>query len=211
MKSLLIISLVSLFSLGASAVSDYEAGMLKGIEMLKNANNLQASMDVVNYFERVAEANKSEWLPLYYAAYASLSAGFQQDKVEKKDEWYQKGLALVKKAELIKENESELVAMEGYLTLMYISNDPMKRAPSQTRNAIGLLEKAKALNPNNPRPWFIHGQNTFYTPEFYGGGAKNAKPLLEKAKALYDSFKPDNNLMPVWGKERCESLLTEKE
>ncbi len=211
MKSILIISLVSLFSYTSFAVSDYENGMLKGLEMLKNANSLQASMDVVNYFERVAEANKAEWLPLYYAAYASLSVGFQQEKVEKKDEWYQKGLAFVKKAELIKENESELLAMEGYLTLMYISNDAMKRAPLQTRNAIGLLEKAKALNPNNPRPWFIHGQNTFYTPEFYGGGATNAKPLLEKAKVLYESFKPENNLMPVWGKERCESLLKEKE
>jgi len=210
MKVLLMISTISLFSFSAIAVSDYEKGMLKGLEMLKNANDLQASIDVVNYFERVAEANKTEWLPLYYAGYASLSVGFQQEKVEMKDDWYQKGLGFVKKAELLKENESELLAMEGYLTLMYISNDPMKRAPSQTRNAIGLLEKAKALNPNNPRPWFIHGQNTFYTPEFYGGGAKNAKPLLDKALALYNAFTPENNLMPVWGKERCEMLLKEK-
>ena len=207
MKTFLMITVFGLFGFRALALTDYEAGMLKGIEMLTNAKNLQETIDAGNYFERIAEANKSEWLPLYYAAYASLNVGFQQTKVELKDEWYQKGLSYINKAKDIKENESEILSLEGYLKLMYISNDAMKRAPSQTREAIGILEKAKALNPNNPRPWFIHGQNTYYTPEFYGGGAKNALPLLQKAKALYDNFKPENSLMPVWGKGGCEKLL----
>jgi hypothetical protein len=181
--------------------------MQTGLEMLKNANTLQDAVDVTNYFERVAEANKGEWLPLYYAAYSSLNAGYQQEKPGMKDELYQKGIAFIQRAKAIKKDESELSALEGYLKLMYISNDPMVRAPAQTAEAIGLLEQAKALNPANPRPWFIHGQNTFYTPEFFGGGAGNAKPLLEKASALYKTFTPANSLMPSWGQERCDKLL----
>lgn len=205
-KTFLLLTLVC-FSLNMYAGNDYTSLMQKGISMIKEASSIQQSIDAANFFERVAEANKSEWLPLYYAAYASLAAGFQQTQNDKKDEWYTKGLGFIEKAKAIKEDESELYALEGYLKLMYISNEPMKRAPLQTGGAIKLLEKAKALNPANPRPWFIHGQNTFYTPEFFGGGPDNAKPLLEKAKGLYENFKKVNDLMPEWGGERCEMLL----
>lgn len=194
-------------SLSGLIAADYEKGMQKGLEMLSNAKTLQATVEVTNYFERIAQAYQSEWLPLYYAAYSSLSAGYQQEKTAMKDEWYQKGIGFIERARTIHKDESELIALEAYLKLMYISNDPMVRAPSQTGEAIGLLEKAKALNPSNPRPWFIHGQNTFYTPEFFGGGPGKAKPLLEKASSLYKTFTLSNSLMPVWGQEKCEVLL----
>lgn len=209
MRKKILTIIISFIGAATFAGTGYEAAMQKGIDMLGQANSSQAAIDVTNYFERVAEANKNEWLPLYYAAYSSLSAGFQQEKSAMKDEWYQKGLTFIERAKAIKKNESELLAMEGYLKLMYISNAPMTRAPMQTGEAIGLLEEAKKLNPANPRPWFIHGQNTFYTPEFFGGGAKNAKPLLEKASGLYKSFTPENSLMPKWGYERCEKLLAQ--
>lgn len=209
MRKTIFTIIISFIGATTFAGTTYETAMQKGIDMLANANTAQAAIDVTNYFERVAEANKNEWLPLYYAAYSSLSAGYQQEKSAMKDEWYQKGLAFIERAKAIKKNESELLAMEGYLKLMYISNAPMTRAPLQTGEAIDLLEQAKKLNPANPRPWFIHGQNTFYTPEFFGGGAKNAKPLLEKASDLYKSFTPENSLMPKWGNERCEKLLAQ--
>src|SRR5437667_265387 len=82
--------------------ADYEKGIQKGIEMLNNAKTSQAAVDAANYFERVAEANKSEWLPLYYAAYSSLSAGYQQEKRDMKDEWYQKGIAFIQRAKAIR-------------------------------------------------------------------------------------------------------------
>lgn len=207
MKNLILTLIVPFMGATGLLASDYEKGMQKGLEMLSNAKTVEATIDVTNYFERIAEANKSEWLPLYYAAYASLNVGFQQEKTKMKDEWYQKGIAFIQRARAIKKDESELLAMEAYLNLMYISNSPMLRAPTQTNDAIGLVEQAKALNPSNPRPWLIHGQNTLYTPEFFGGGVRNAKPLLEKANDLYKTFKTADALMPAWGKERCEKLL----
>ena len=191
------------------AQGNYEKGISTGIEMLKKCNSTESANNCSNYFERVAEANKNEWLPLYYAAYASLSSGFYEKDPAKKDELFLRGISFIDRAKSVEANESEIIAIEAYLRLMYISNDAMKRAPSQTGEAIGLLEQAKELDPSNPRPWFVHGQNTFYTPEFFGGGVKNAKPLLEKADALYKSFKPKNELMPVWGNERCNKLLEE--
>lgn len=207
MKKTILSIIVTCVSVITFAQGNYQKGMEHGIEMLDKANTLETAMDASNYFERIAEADKIEWLPLYYSALSSLTAGFFEDNNQKKDELYKRGLSSIERAKKIKQNESELAAMEAYLRLMYIANDAMKRAPEQTGEAIGLLEEAKLLNPNNPRPWLIQGQNTFYTPEFFGGGAKNAKPLLEKANELYKTFKPSTDFMPDWGKERCEKLL----
>lgn len=207
MKNLFFTIAIFLQALTGLMANDFEKGMQKGLELLSNANTPAAALEAVNYFERIAEANKNEWLPLYYAAYSCLKAGFQQEKSDMKDEWYKKGLSFIDHAKKLKNDESEVYAMEAYLKLMYISNSPMMRAPTQTSAAIELLEKSKALNPSNPRPWFIHGQNTLFTPGFFGGGAANAKPLLEKASALYSTFTTTNSLMPAWGKERCEKLL----
>jgi tetratricopeptide (TPR) repeat protein len=208
MKKIILLLLVSMFSISLMA-GEYESAVQKGIDMLRSSKTADECINAVNYFERVSEANKSEWLPLYYAAYASLSAGFRVEKEDLKDQWYQKGIEFIEKANKIKPNESEILTLHGYLKLMYISNSPMLRAPTQTSDAIEILEKAKALNPANPRPWFVHGQNTLFTPGFFGGGAKNAQPLLQKAVTLYASFKPSGELMPVWGKERCEKLLND--
>src|SRR2546423_48638 len=89
MRKTILTIIISLIGAVAFAGSPYESAMQKGIDMLAQANSPQAAIDVTNYFERVAEANKNEWLPLYYAAYSSLSAGYQQEKSAMKDEWYQ--------------------------------------------------------------------------------------------------------------------------
>lgn len=199
--------LLLLMSTTILSASDLNPSIKKGIDMLQQSKSATESVAATNYFERLSELYPSEWLPLYYAAYGSLKAGMQEEAPSVVDVHYQKGLEQIRKAKKINPGESEIFVMEGYLMLMYISNDAMKRAPSQTADAMQVIETAKAMNPSNPRPWFVHGQNTLFTPEFYGGGAKNAKPLLEKAVALYNDFTPANDLMPVWGKERCVKLL----
>jgi tetratricopeptide (TPR) repeat protein len=211
MKKLIITLLIAGINISSISASDFEKGMLKGIEMLTASSNAEASTEVTNFFARLSEVNKGEWLPLYFAAYSSLKSGFQQTESSKKDEFYKQGLEYVRRANAIKPDNSEILTMEGYLKLMYISNSAMTRAPSQTGEAIELLEKAKALDPSNPRPWLVHGQNTLFTPAFFGGGEKNAKPLLEKAMSLYKSYKPASAIMPDWGKERCEKLLEQSQ
>jgi hypothetical protein len=78
-----------------------------------------------------------------------------------------------------------------------------------TADIIGALQTLPGTLPSMEQSGLVVrggdvGESKAY---FFGGGAKNAKPLLEKAVALYSSFTPANDLMPVWGKERCEKLL----
>ena len=203
MKKIITTILILSLSVSFSVASDYEVAVRKGMQMLQQSKSAEAT----HYFERLSEIHKEEWLPLYYAAYGCLNAGIQQETPSAKDEDYKRGLSFIDRAKTLRPNESEILVLEAYLKLMYISNDAMKRAPTQTTDAIEILEKAKALNPHNPRAWFVQGQNTFFTPVFFGGGEKNAKPLLEKAVSLYNAHSPENDLMPQWGEERCANLL----
>jgi tetratricopeptide (TPR) repeat protein len=207
MKKLLVMLFILVNTATRLQAAGYESDVKKGIEMMQQSETSNASIEATNYFERLSEIHKQEWIPLYYAAYSSLKAGFLSETSDAKDQLYKKGLTYLERAKTIRPNDSEILTLEAYLRLMYISNDAMKRAPSQTGEAMEILEKAKALNPANPRPWLVHGQNTLYTPAFFGGGESKAKPLLEKGVSLYKTFQPENDLMPVWGKERCEKLL----
>jgi hypothetical protein len=64
------------------------------------------------------------------------------------------------------------------------------------------------LDPNNPRLYYLEGAGIFGTPEQYGGGKAKAKPVLEKAVALFKSeqHKP---LHPHWGQKQAEDMLAQ--
>jgi tetratricopeptide (TPR) repeat protein len=207
MKKIIFSFILAIAMINTLCASGIDTEIGQGLEKLRAASTPDAVAEATNYFERLSEAHPGEWLPLYYAAYGSLKAGLQEENESQKDMWYKKGIAFIEKAGAIKKDDSEILSMEAYLRLMYIANDSMKRAPAQTAAALALLDRAKELDPANPRPWFIHGQNTLFTPPFFGGGAKNARPLLEKAVELYEKFQPSDPVMPDWGKERCTKLL----
>ena len=62
------------------------------------------------------------------------------------------------------------------------------------------------LNPDNPRIYYLQGQSLFNTPPAFGGGKDKAKPLFEKAIALFKTDKP-KPLWPNWGLDATEDQL----
>jgi hypothetical protein len=59
--------------------------------------------------------------------------------------------------------------------------DPQSRWSTYGQEGAGYLNKAKQLNPNNPRLYYLEGAGIFGTPEQFGGGKTKAKPVLQKA------------------------------
>ena len=51
----------------------------------------------------------------------------------------------------------------------------------------------------NPRPYYLKGQNTYFTPAFFGGGVENALPLFKEAQAKFDAFEKASSIHPDWG------------
>ena len=190
----------------ANAQADYESAMSSALQLLADAKGEADFIAAANRFEQIGQTATAEWTPVYYAAYCQLITGAIHQNAAEKDQFFDKALGLVEAAESRQAENSEIYALKGYVQFMQMSVDPQNRL-DLIGKAETSLEKAMQLDPTNPRPYFIKGQNTFYTPEFFGGGAKAAKPLLEQAKEKFDAFSPAAKFTPNWGQAQCEQLL----
>ncbi|MCO4292975.1 hypothetical protein NF867_08885 [Solitalea sp. MAHUQ-68] len=206
--TLLTIAAIFATTIAFAQSPNFDKGMTKGLEMMKSAKSGEDFLATANFFERVATTEKTQWLPFYYSAYNLLVSGhFEQDQ-NKKDGIFDKALNLTLQAQAIQPTNSELEALAGYIKLMKVYVDPMNRY-MDIQAAMGNLQKAKELDQNNPRAAFILAQNTFYTPEAYGGGKKLALPMLQDAMKKFENYKPAFAFAPDWGAERCKTLLDE--
>ena len=207
MKQLLII--ISMFFCGiVSAQSKYEAAMTRGLEQLKAAKSADDMSTTSAFFERVGDAEKDKWLPYYYAAYSNYLIGWMNPKADK-DKVAEKSNDLITKAEAIEPNNTELFCLRQMTATLQMVVDPMSRWQTYGTQASNAIENAIKADPNNPRCYYLKGQNLMNTPEAFGGGKAVAKKLFEKAVALYDTFKPASPFHPNWGKEQTDKLLAQ--
>lgn len=211
LKNLFICFLLVIANSASAADPKFVLAIEKGLQLLSTSKSPDQFLLAANHFERIAGAETKEWLPFYYAAYSNINAGiFAKDNVSK-DELYDKAISQLKMAEKISANNSEIIAMEGYAVLMKLAVDPMVRGMQMMPAGMSLLEKAKALNPENPRSYLIQGQFIFFMPEAFGGGKLKAKPILQAGKEKYDLQNPATSIHPQWGKTRLEDLLKQCE
>lgn len=209
MKSItLLLVLISLNSFAQNADPKFLQATKTGLEMIANAKGAEDYLKAENHFERIAAVETKEWLPSYYAAYCNLYAGYTTADKELKDQYWDKGLLEIDKADVLSANNSEIYALRGALQFMKMSVDPRARMYLMGESAES-LGKAAALNPENPRIDLIRGQDIFYTPEAFGGGKAKAKPILESAVAKFTIFKPVNTINPNWGAEAAKALLAQ--
>lgn len=184
------------------------------IDTIRNADELK---DLSAAFERIAEAEKTQWLPYYYAALAQVNAGnviFVGNQgnttvLQKLDAMAEKAEALLSKAEALSKDNSEIFAVKKMAASLRMMVDPMNRYMQYGPQAQQALEAAKKLNPENPRVYLLEGQDKFFTPEQYGGSKAEAKRLFEEALKKYESFKPATALDPNWGRGTAQYFLSQ--
>lgn len=186
--------------------SNFQQSVLSGLEKCKTAENSADALNVAGYFENIAKTAPKEWTPSYYAAYCNLYAGLLTTDKGLKDQYWDNALLEIDQADAISANNSEIYALKGYLQFMKMSISPMSRMNFMAESAES-MKKAAEINPENPRIYLIRGQNIYYTPEAYGGGAAKAKSLLETAVSKFAAFKPVNAVDPNWGADSAQKLI----
>jgi hypothetical protein len=211
MKKTILFAAFILFALFTFAQSaKYESAMKMNIGKLDSmvANNNEE--DMANSFIRIGDAEKTQWLPYYYAAYCKALQALTEKDNSKKDALADKATELITKAESIlgKEN-SETDVIKSMIATAHMMVDPASRYMTYGQDISSNIQKSEALDSTNPRPVLVQAQNTFYTPEQYGGGKDAAKPMFDKAKQLMDNFKPDTDLSPSWGQISLNYFLSQ--
>ena len=211
MKHLFVIAIALIASLMLNAQSEKYAGaMKKNIAALDSLHDPAQLSELANSFERIADAEKSQWLPYYYASYCQVMTSFMQQDKSKTDGIADKAEQLIKKAEEINGGEnSETCVIKSMIASSHLMVDPQNRwmqyGPISDMN----ISKAKQLDPANPRPIYLEGQSKFYTPEQFGGGKPQAKELFQKALQMFTQFKPSSELHPTWGKAATNYFLSQ--
>jgi hypothetical protein len=210
MKAILTV-LITLSSLVALAQSErYMQAMKANLSKFDSVKTTEEYQALAATFERIGDAEKTEWLPYYYSAISLLTTAWADTRVDK-DANAQKVKSVVDKAEaLTKDNKdkAELLAVKNMTATQQMLVDPPNRWMSYGQEGANYLKQAKELDPENPRLAYLEGAGIFGTPEQFGGGKAKAKPVLEKAVALFKAEKP-KPLHPQWGQKIAEDMLAQ--
>lgn len=216
MKKIMLSALLSAFMITSFAQSEkFKSAMKDRIAILDTTQDIAALKDLSAAFERIADAEKTQWLPYYYAALSLINAGnivyitnpSNVDELKKIDPLAEKAEQLIDKAEALSKNNSEIYAAKKMAATLRMMVDPMNRFMQYGAKAQEALETAKKINPDNPRIYLLEGQDKYFTPEQFGGSKTEAKKLFEEALKKYDSFKPASEIDPNWGRGTVQYFL----
>ena len=205
----IIFAVAILITTCVQAQSDKFASAIgQNVEAMKAAQSPDDFKAVAAAFERIGDAEKTQWLPYYYAGLNLTSLGWRDEKLDKDAnsakvlELCDKALALTTDAN----DKAEILSIRNMAYTQQMLVDAQSRWMTYGQQAGNALQEAMKLNPNNPRLYYLQGMSLFGTPEQFGGGKEKAKAQFEKAIELYgkEEAKP---LYPDWGKQQTEDMI----
>lgn len=207
MKTITLILLMVMTTAAHANDEKYFEQMGKQIQIVYRAQTMEELQGAVNALERIASAEKTKWEPHYYSAFGYLMMATREKESSKKDNYLDQALAAVERGKALVPQESELVALEGFVHMIRVTVDPATRGAQYSGLAMQTFGKAISLNPNNPRALALMAQMQFGTAQFFGSSTAEACGIARKASDQFNTYKSDNPLAPVWGKEMNEELI----
>lgn len=211
MKTLSLYSLITLMMIAFAekglAADKYVEAMQKNIQTVYTSDSIPVLQQAVNAFERIGAAEKTKWEPYYYASFGYVMMSDNEKDAAKKDGYLDQAMTALNKAKEIVPNESEVVAMEGFIYMMQLAVDPASRGQRYSGLALQSFGKAVTLNPENPRALGLLAQMQFGMAQFFGSPTTEACGTNAKAKEKFDAFKSENPLAPQWGKGMVEKMI----
>ncbi len=213
MKRIMLSLAIAVVCLAANAQSErYKAAMEKLVPAIDTTRSIAGLTELANSFQRIAEAEKTQWLPYYYAALANVNSAnvlFTTGQTEQIDPLTDKAAPLLAKAEELQKDNSEIFCLKKMLNTAKMMADPQNRYMTYGPVAAEALAKAKQLNPENPRVYLLEGQDLFFTPEQFGGDKQEAKKRFEESLKKFESYKPEDSISPNWGKGQAGYFLSQ--
>lgn len=198
---ILVLSFILVFILSIQA-QEFEPTLAEALNYYKTDSTLAQYAMTTNRLEMIAKKWDDQWLTQYYAAYAHTLQSYMESDEAKRDGLLDIADTRMQKAkELYGEEGDELYTLAAMIANARIAVKPGSRWKEYGAIFDKNIAKAKALNPNNPRIYYIQGNSIFYTPKMFGGGAKKALPYYEKADSLFQVFPVTDTLSlePAWG------------
>ncbi len=200
-KILLLLTLV--FAASVSAQTDYEKGMTKAFELWKNQKNTEA----IQLFERIATAEKDNWLPPFYAATVQIISAFREKDETVLTAKLNKAKEYLDTANAISKNNPEIMITYALLNTAYIAFDGQKYGMTLSGKNVAIYNKALAIAPNNPRVVLSKAEWDMGGAKFFGQPIEPFCKDVKKAIELFKEEKQTTKFYPYNGLERAEKIL----
>lgn len=212
MKKLFLTALL-VISVSAFAQTAFEKAMTEKISKLEQSKTPEDFTASSNDFARIGDKEKTNWLPYYYAAHASIEKGrniMRTGKMSELDAIAAEAQTNLDKASALSPNNAEILILQKMIHSLKMMVDPQSRFMSEGMLAADALSKAEKLDPENPRISLLKAEDTYFTPEQFGGSKTKGLELFQKSLDQFKVYKAKTTLDPTWGKGEAEYFLATK-
>jgi hypothetical protein len=185
----------------AQTPSRYQTAMTTLLTEMDTIITRVDKVKVANSFGRIAEGERTQWLPYYYAAYYTALASLEETDMAKVDLLCEQATQYLDQADLLSPKNSELYCLRSMVILSRIKVNQTERGMAGIMAAQEALETAQSYDPKNPRVYFMMGQQAYNTPAAFGGSKETALRYFEQALALHETQRDKEKTIDVhWGR-----------
>ena len=107
------------------------------------------------------------------------------------------------------EDNAELLIMQAQIFTNWVVYDGATYGMKYGGKVNELYTKALKLDPKNPRAAFCKADWDMGSAKYFGKDTAPYCKDIETSIELFDTFKPDSEFHPNWGKERAEQVAKE--
>lgn len=209
-NTILSIAFVLLALTGKSQSREFAGAMGEALSQYATCKSVADFQALGNRFGLIANAEKAEWLPLYYQAHCYIIMSFMEpNDAAKKDSYLDVAEKSLTKMIELAPREPEVYALQSMFYSARLIVSPMERGQkfgALSSQAVGM---ALGLDSGNPRAKFIKLRNDMGSAQFFGKDPKEYCPQASELLANWDSYKIKSPLYPSWGKDQVAEIVEE--
>lgn len=183
----------------------YAKAMNEVLVQLDTANTVQGLQKCKNAFERIAQLDAEQWMPLYYVAYCDIQSAIANPRSDKAEQFLVNGKQILDKLRANKAADpSEIETLVGLHSMGMIQLNPQANGQIYFKDVIGSFCKAVEMNPENPRPRTLLLFFNAKLPDFVKE-QMNEQEEMEITTALFEKEEKGID-RPYWGKVFLQML-----
>lgn len=205
--TLIIGMLVATFAMNAQGQEAYIKAMIGGLQKLGSAQDVASMQQAAGHFERVAAKMENDWYANYYAGLSYTRMSMMAEGLTTKDEYSEKALQFTKKAKELSPDNSEVIALEGFVYMAQLAADPYTRGQMLSGKVMQIYGEALKLNPQNPRALALMANMKYGTAQFFGSSTDEACGMAKSALPIFETEAKGQSFDPTWGAEMANALI----
>jgi hypothetical protein len=208
MKILSVFIITIILGSNINAQTSYEKGMEEAFNLWEEDKIMEAS----NFFERIAKAEKDNWLPPFYAGYTLVISAFEvKDEATLKLK-IEKATELLNQASNSSPNNPEIMIVKALANTAYIKFDGQKYGMTLSGKNEYIYQRALKIAPKNPRVILSKAEWDMGAAKFFGSSIEPYCKDIKRALAFFQNEeKSEVKFYPDWGEKKAQQILDDCE